>query len=181
MTMRTLQDVRSVHGPSAAAALAHAVVIGGGPLALEWAHGLSIRGAKVTMLIRETRFLPGSLDAVASDLLYARLRQGGVDVRMGESVAAAMPGRDGRVAAVRTSSGQTIQTQLIAAAIGVTCNTEFLQNSVQLSPQRAVIVDDRLRTSAPTSRPPETSRRCVVVCCSFGSPPACRVASQHAT
>src|SRR4029078_2986333 len=103
MRMRTLQDVRAVMD-LCRGGLSQALVIGGGPLALEWAHGMAIRGAKITMVIRETRFLPGSLDAVASDLLFARLRQGGVDVRMGETVAAVIPGRDGRVAGVRLAS-----------------------------------------------------------------------------
>lgn len=149
MTMRTLQDVRAVMD-LCKSGLREAVVIGGGPLALEWAHGLVTRGVKVTMMIREPRFLPGVLDAVASDLLLARLRQGGVDVRVSDVVVAAMPGPGGRVAGVRTQSGATIPAQLVAAAIGVVCNTEFLQSAgLALSPQRGLLVDERLRTGAP--------------------------------
>ncbi|MBK6695575.1 MAG: FAD-dependent oxidoreductase [Myxococcales bacterium] len=149
MTMRTLQDARVVVD-LCRVGLSQAVVLGGGPLALEWAHGMATRSAKVTMVVRETRFLPGVLDAVASDLLLARLRQRGVDVRMGETIAAAVPGPSGRVGAVRLTSGVMVPAQLVAAAIGVACNTEFLQNSgVTLSPQRAVVTDDRLRAGAP--------------------------------
>lgn len=150
MTMRTLQDVRAVMD-LCRGGLREAVVIGGGPLALEWAHGLVTRGVKVSMMVRERRFLPAALDAVASDLLLARLRQGGVDVRIGETVQAVLPGRDGRAAGVRSSSGATLPAQLVAAAIGVTCNSEFLHNTgIRLSPQRGILVDDRLRSSAPS-------------------------------
>ena len=99
MTMRTLQDVRRVMDLIKLRSLGAAVVCGGGPLALEWAHGLSHRGVKVTMVVRESRFLPTAIDTVASDLLLARLRRAGVDVRMGERSGAAVPGPDGRVRA----------------------------------------------------------------------------------
>ena len=150
MTMRTLQDVRTVMDLIRARNLKNAVVVGGGPLALEWAHGLSHRGVRVGMVIRERRFLPGTMDAVASDLLAARLRHGGVDVRMGDEIVQAVPGQDGRVAGVILKSGQRLACELLAIAIGVICNTEFLKGSpVQLAPNGGVLVNDEMRASVP--------------------------------
>ena len=150
MTMRTLQDVRTVMDLIRARNLKNAVVVGGGPLALEWAHGLSHRGVRVGMVIRERRFLPGTMDAVASDLLAARLRHGGVDVRMGDEIVQAVPGQDGRVAGVILKSGQRLACELLAVAIGVICNTEFLKGSpVQLAPNGGVLVNDEMRASVP--------------------------------
>jgi len=150
MTMRTLQDVRTVMDLIRAHNLKNAVVVGGGPLALEWAHGLSHRGVKVAVVARERRFLSASMDAVASDLLAARLRHGGVDVRMGDEIAQAVPGRDGRIAGVVLKSGQRLACELLAVAVGVICNTEFLRGGpITLTPSGAILVDDEMRTPVP--------------------------------
>lgn len=150
MTMRTLTDVRRVMDLIRLQGLRRAVVVGGGPLALEWAHGLNIRGVKVTMVVREKKFMPQSLDAVGSDLLAARLRQSGVEVRLGEEIHAAVGGQNARLAGCVTKSGAQIPCELLAVAIGVICNSEFLRGSpIQLTPRGAVIVDRKLRTNVP--------------------------------
>ena len=149
MTMRTLQDVRRVLDLIKLYGLRRAVVLGGGPLGLEWAQGLRARGVHVTIVMRENRFLPNALDGVASDLLLARLRQAGVEVRPGEELVAAMPGRDGRVGAVVTKGGETLACELCAVAIGVICNSDFLQGQVSLGRSGGILVNDRLATSVP--------------------------------
>jgi NADPH-dependent 2,4-dienoyl-CoA reductase/sulfur reductase-like enzyme len=148
MTMRTLQDARNMMDLLRSGSLARAVVVGGGPLGLEWAQGLQMRGVHVTLVMRENRFLPGALDDVASDLLLARLRQSGVEVGLSEELQAALPGGDGRLGAVITRSGHTLPCGLVGVAIGVVCNTDFLQNSgLALGRSRGVVVDDHLRAS----------------------------------
>lgn len=150
MTMRTVQDVRAVLDAIHSGRVKHAVVLGGGALGLEWAHGMLEHGSKVTLLEYAPRLLPRSLDPVASDLLAARLRGGGVDVRLGDVVAEAHAGPNGHVARVVTKQGLSLDVQLVAAAIGVQCNTEFLQGSgVQLSDRGAVVVDAHMRTNVP--------------------------------
>jgi NADPH-dependent 2,4-dienoyl-CoA reductase/sulfur reductase-like enzyme len=150
MTMRTLQDARVMMDLMRSGSLGRAVVVGGGPLGLEWAQGLQLRGIQVTLLMREHRFLPGALDDVGSDLLLARLRQSGVEVGLGEEIHGALAGGDGRLGAVVTKSGHTLPCELAGVAIGVVCNTDFLQSSgVALGKSRGVVVDDRMRASVP--------------------------------
>jgi NADPH-dependent 2,4-dienoyl-CoA reductase/sulfur reductase-like enzyme/pSer/pThr/pTyr-binding forkhead associated (FHA) protein len=149
-TLRTLRDTRWMMDLIKLHGLRRAVVIGGGPLALEWALAMRERGVHITVLVRERGLMPGALDDVASDLLLARLRQGGIDLRVGEEVQAALPSGNGGVAGVRTKSGETIPCELVAVGIGVMCNTEFLQGSgITLGKRNGVAVDDRLRSSAP--------------------------------
>src|SRR3954468_23063716 len=57
MTMRTLQDARHMMDMLSLGQVSRAVVLGGGPLGLEWAQGLRQRGVQVTMLLREKRLL----------------------------------------------------------------------------------------------------------------------------
>ncbi len=149
-TLRTLQDTRWIMDCIALGRLRRAVVVGGGPLALEWALAMRERGVKVTMLIRERGMMTGALDEVAQDLLTARLRQGGLDVRVQEEVAAALPDGEGNVGSVRTRSGEVIPCEVVAVAIGVVCNTEMLQGSgIALGRRGGVAVDSRMRSSVP--------------------------------
>lgn len=148
MTLRTIQDARKVVDLVRLRRLSRAVVLGGGALGLEWAHALLEHGVKVTILERAPRFLPNALDEVASDLLAARLRQAGIDVLLGEAIAAAHLGPDGMVRAVTTQSGRVLECGLVAAALGVVPNSEFLQGSgVALSEAGAVLADERLATN----------------------------------
>jgi pyruvate/2-oxoglutarate dehydrogenase complex dihydrolipoamide dehydrogenase (E3) component len=61
---------------------ASAVVLGGGPVALEMAHYLEALGSKVTILQRNTQLLTGSDHDVAEALAAAFTRRG-IDVRCG--------------------------------------------------------------------------------------------------
>lgn len=151
MTMRTLQDVHRVMDLIKLKGLRTAVVVGGGPLALEWAHGLSHRGVNVMMVVREQKFLPGAIDSVSSDLLLARLRHAGVQVRMGDEVVQAAPGPQGRVGGVMLKSGERVACELVAVAIGVICNSEFLgaESGITLAKNGGIEVDDQMRTSVP--------------------------------
>ena len=153
MTMRTLQDVHRVMDLIKLKGLKTAMVVGGGPLALEWAHGLSHRGVNVMMVVREHKFLPGVIDGVSSDLLLARLRHAGVQVRMGDEVMAATPGPSGRVGGVVLKSGERVACELVCVAIGVICNSEFLgrapDSGINIAENGGVEVDDQMRTSVP--------------------------------
>ena len=149
-TLRTLRDTRWMMDLIKLHGLKRAVVIGGGPLALEWALAMRERGVQITILVRERGLMPGALDEVASDLLLARLRQGGIDLRVSEEVHSALPGERGGVGAVLTKSGETIPCELVAVGIGVMCNTELLQGTgITLGRRNGVAVDDHLRSSAP--------------------------------
>src|SRR5689334_20177362 len=121
LTLRTVQDARRIVD-TLRGNVRSALVLGGGALGLEWTHALLERGIKVTLLERAARFMPGALDAVASDLLAARLRKAGVDVVLGEEVSLAEHGPNGSVAAIVTSSGRRIPCDLVAAALGIVPN-----------------------------------------------------------
>jgi NADPH-dependent 2,4-dienoyl-CoA reductase/sulfur reductase-like enzyme/pSer/pThr/pTyr-binding forkhead associated (FHA) protein len=149
LTLRTIQDARRVVD-TLRGNVQRAIVLGGGALGLEWAHALLERGVHVTLLERATRFMPSALDAVASDLLAARLRKAGVEVMQGEEVAHAEQGPQGNVAALVTKSGRRIPCDLVAAALGIVPNSELLDHTaIERAPNGAVKVDHTLVSSAP--------------------------------
>ncbi len=149
LTLRTIQDARRVVD-TLRGNVKRAVVLGGGALGLEWTHALLERGVHVTLLERAPRFMPRALDAVASDLLAARLRKAGVDVVLGEEVARAEPGPNGAVGALVTSTGRRIPCDLVGSALGIVPNSELLEHAgVLREPNGAIKVGRTLCTSAP--------------------------------
>ncbi|HSH03716.1 MAG TPA: FHA domain-containing protein [Anaerolineae bacterium] len=150
MVMRTLQDVRTVMDQIRVHGLKEAVIIGGGPLGLEWAQGLRERGIKVTYLLRGDRLMSRAIDKTASDLTLARMRLAGVEIHTHTEIEEAIPGPNGQVVAVRTKKGDQIPCQLVGVAIGVVCNSQFLQGSgLNIDKRGALITDDQMRTNIP--------------------------------
>ena len=157
MTMRTLQDARIVMDLVSAKKLKQAVVVGGGPLGIEWVQGLLHHRVHVTYLLRGDMFFDKALDRTASDLVISRLRSEGVDVRTNEEIGEAIAGRDGRLLAIRLkNSGDPIDCQLVGAAIGIRPNVEFLTGSgvdVAVDEKRrtpqGIKVDEAMKTNLP--------------------------------
>ncbi len=155
MTMRTLQDARTVMDLVSAKRIRQAIVVGGGPLGIEWAQGLLHHHVHVTYLLRGDMFFERALDRTASDLVISRLRSAGVDVRLNEEIAQAIAGKDGRLRAVRLkNSAQEVECQLIGAAIGISPNLQFLTGSaveVAVDPKRGtaqgIKVNQSMRTN----------------------------------
>ena len=80
VTFRDLDDVNRML--EASAEDRHAVVIGGGLLGLEAAHGLRLRGMKVTVVHLLDTLMERQLDAPAGALLKAALEKRGISFRM---------------------------------------------------------------------------------------------------
>lgn len=149
LTLRTIQDARRVVD-ALRGRVQRAVVLGGGALGLEWTHALLERGVHVTLLERAPRFMPRALDAVASDLLAARLRKAGVDVVLGEEAQHAEQGPNGAVSALVTNTGRRIPCELVGSALGIVPNSELLEQAgVSREANGAVKVGRSLATSAP--------------------------------
>jgi NADPH-dependent 2,4-dienoyl-CoA reductase/sulfur reductase-like enzyme/pSer/pThr/pTyr-binding forkhead associated (FHA) protein len=149
LTLRTIQDARRIVD-ALRGNLKQAVILGAGALGLEWTHALLERGVRVTLLERGARLLPNALDAVASDLLAARLRQAGAELLVGEEVAHAEPAANGAVGAIVTNKGRRVACDLVAAALGIVPNSELVEHSnVERAPNGAIKVGRTLASSAP--------------------------------
>jgi NADPH-dependent 2,4-dienoyl-CoA reductase/sulfur reductase-like enzyme len=124
-----------------------AVVVGGGPTAIELAEGLAARGLTVHYLLRGARYWAGVLDPVESRLVEEALERDGVVIHRHTRVARAIA-RGGRLGAVETASGVTIECDLVAVAIGVRPRLA-LARGAGLAVDRGVLVDEHLASSAP--------------------------------
>ena len=122
-----------------------AVVVGGGLIGVELAEMLRSRGVGVTFLVREGRYLPRAFSETESALVEGAVRRHGVDLRLGEEVAAVEGA--GRVEAVRTAGGERIAAGFVGVGTGVRPNVGWLGDAVDTD--RGVLVDPELRASAP--------------------------------
>jgi ferredoxin-nitrate reductase len=145
--LRTLDDTRAI--VAAARAARRAVVIGGGLLGLEAARGLREHGLQVAVVHLGERLMDLQLDPMGARMLERAMHALGVDVRLGVHTASvAGSGRDGAVRAVVLDDGSELPADLVVVAAGVRPEVGLARDA-GLEVDRAIVVDDELRTSQP--------------------------------
>ncbi len=143
---RDIADVEAMI--RAASEQRHAVVIGGGLLGLEAAHGLKRRGMEVTVVHLGATLLERQLDEPAARLLQRSLEAKGIRFLLQAQTAALLPSTQGRVGAVQFRDGKTIPAGLVVMAVGIRPNTE-LAESAGLHCTRGLVVNDTMQTYDP--------------------------------
>jgi len=141
---RTLHDVARLQ--QAAASSRHAVVIGGGLLGLEAAHGLRQQGCDVTVLHRGDWLLNRQLDSTAAGLLHETLSDRGIQIRTNCEVT--QLNGEHQLESIQLSDGSTLTTDLLVSAIGIQPQAS-LAREAGLHCQRGIVVDSQLHTSDP--------------------------------
>jgi nitrite reductase (NADH) large subunit len=121
------------------------VVIGGGLLGLEAAHGLAKAGARVTLVHLMDRLMERQLDPVAARMLRRAVEARGVEVLLAVETTRMVGTR--RVEAVELGDGRVIPTDLVVVAVGVRPNVA-LAAQAGIAVNRGIVVDDALSTSA---------------------------------
>jgi len=144
LTFRDLDDVQRMLEASGNGR--RAVVIGGGLLGLEAAHGLSLRGMHVTVVHLLDTLMERQLDAPAGALLKSALEKRGIEFRM-RAKSQAILGSE-RVTGLRFDNGEEIAADLVVMAVGVRPNIELAKRA-HLACDRGILVDDCLQTFDP--------------------------------
>jgi nitrite reductase (NADH) large subunit len=131
-----------------AAARTHkrAVVIGGGPLGLEAAFGLTQRGMSVTLIHLMPTLMERQLDAPAGQLLQRDLARRGITFITNAQTEEIL-GTE-RAEAVQLADGRIVPADLVVLAIGIRPNID-LARAAGLTVNRGVLVYDDMRTSDP--------------------------------
>ncbi|MEO6151949.1 MAG: nitrite reductase large subunit NirB [Croceibacterium sp.] len=145
VTFRDLDDVDKML--AAAERGGSAVVIGGGLLGLEAAHGLTLRGMQVTVIHLMPTLMERQLDEAAGWLLKSELERRGQMILTGADTEAILE-RDGHVSGVRLKDGREIAADLVVMAVGIRPNTT-LAKAAGLECERGIMVDDHMVTSDP--------------------------------
>jgi nitrite reductase (NADH) large subunit len=144
VSFRDMKDVDAML--AAAAGGGDAVVIGGGLLGLEAAHGLALRGMKVTVVHLMPTLMERQLDEAAAWLLKDALERRGQTILTGADTAEIYG--DGRVEGVRLKDGRAIPASLVVMAVGIR-PAVALAREAGLDVGRGIRVDDDMVTSDP--------------------------------
>ncbi|NKB15694.1 MAG: NAD(P)/FAD-dependent oxidoreductase [Sphingomonadales bacterium] len=145
VTFRDLDDVDKML--VAADRGGHAVVIGGGLLGLEAAHGLNLRGMQVTVLHLMPTLMERQLDEAAGFLLKSELERRGQVILTGADTAEIL-GTHGAVTGVRLKDGREVPADIVVMAVGIRPATA-LARATGLDVERGIVVDDDMVTSDP--------------------------------
>lgn len=126
----------------------HAVIIGGGYIAVEFAHIFSGMGTEVSLLYRGDLFLRGFDHDIRTALAEEMKREEHVDLRFNCDVES-IEKQDGRLI-VHTTSGKEIKTDVVLAAIGREPKTENLgldAAGIETDNKGFIPVNDQYQTS----------------------------------
>jgi NAD(P)H-nitrite reductase large subunit len=124
-----------------------AVVVGGGITALELAEGLVARGVETHYLLRGERYWPAVLDPDESARVEHHLSSDGMRLAKGMELGAVLE-KKGRLAAIRTACGTTIECDMLGVAIGVAPRKE-LAVAAGIAAERGIHVSEAFETDAP--------------------------------
>ncbi|MCP8890969.1 nitrite reductase large subunit NirB [Sphingomonas faeni] len=145
ISFRDMADVD--HMLAAAGKGGAAVVIGGGLLGLEAAHGLTLRGMKVTVIHLMPTLMERQLDEAAGWLLKSALEARG-QVILTEANTAEIVG-DTHVEGVMLKDGTLIPASLVVMAVGIRPSVALARDA-GLEIGRGIKVDDHMVTSDPS-------------------------------
>jgi len=141
---RTIDDCNSI--AQFAQGCSRAAVIGGGLLGLEAARGLLSHGVEVHVVEAGPHLMGQQLDAQGGRILARTLGQMGIGVHCG-ALTTAITGDD-RVTGLTFEDGGHLPCDMVVVAAGIRPNAE-LAADCGLAVERAVVVNDQLRTQDP--------------------------------
>lgn len=141
---RTLDDCEAI--TAAAGRATRAAVVGGGLLGLEAARGLLDSGLQVDVVHGGGHLMETQLDPTGGAVLRRAVEALGVGVHLGSFAAGVTGGR--HVTGVRLADGRQVEADLVVLACGIRPQVD-LARAAGLAVDRAVLVDDELRTDDP--------------------------------
>jgi 3-phenylpropionate/trans-cinnamate dioxygenase ferredoxin reductase component len=144
LTMRTIEN--STRLQERIGEDGRVVVVGSGFIGCEAAASLSLRGAEVTLLSRDTSPQGRRLGREVGERIEGWLRDFGVELRLGAKIEGIEHTDGGH--AVRLGDGETVETGTVLFATGVRPRIR-LAAEAGLEVDHGIITDSSMRTSAP--------------------------------
>ena len=146
-TLWTVPDTDAIRALITEQHLTSAVVVGGGFIGLEMAENLRQAGLSVA-LVEMLDQVMAPLDFEMAQPLHEHLRANGVELHLGDGVAAFQPNGDD--VTVQLKSGRTLTAGLVILSIGVRPNGELAKAAgLETNARGGIVVDETLHTSDP--------------------------------
>lgn len=140
------QDLENMERHSAG--LRRAVIVGGGLIGIEMAEMFHSRHIPVTFLVREKNFWDVVLPLEEAQMINRHILENGIDLRLETELKEILPDAQGKVRAIVTNKGETIECGFVGLTVGVSPNIAFLQGS-GIETDRGVLVNEHLETNIP--------------------------------
>jgi NADPH-dependent 2,4-dienoyl-CoA reductase/sulfur reductase-like enzyme len=140
------QDLESMERHSQG--LKRAVIVGGGLIGIEMAEMFHSRHIPVTFLVREKSFWDVVLPAEESQMVSRHILENGIDLRLETELKEILPDANGKVRAVVTKDGETIECGFVGLTAGVSPNVDFLKGS-GIEMEKGILVNEFLETNMP--------------------------------
>lgn len=122
-------------------------VVGGGVVAVEMATAWQALGSQVTMLVRGDAGLLARMEPFAGQLVADGLREAGVDVRLGVSVAS-LAREDGEVRITLADGGELAADEILFATGRASRTADLGLETIGLTPGDWLTADDTCRVTA---------------------------------
>ena len=139
---RTLEDAR--HLQTLARKGGRAVVVGGGLLGLEAAHGLNTLGFETTVVHRQPYLMNRQLDEEGARQLQAELERAGISFCLADAVAELQTCRQ-VLTGVALHAGTTLPCDLLLFATGISPKASLAARA-GLAVDRGILIDPYMRT-----------------------------------
>lgn len=123
--------------------LQRAVIVGGGLIGIELAEMFASRGIAVTFLVRESSFWNNILPKEESEMINRHIKVHHIDLRLSEELDDIIGDDEGKVKAIKTKSGETIECGFVGLTVGVSPNLL----DIDVDKNRGFLVDNFLTTS----------------------------------
>jgi NADPH-dependent 2,4-dienoyl-CoA reductase/sulfur reductase-like enzyme len=125
------------------------VVVGGGYIGLEIAEACRLRGLEVTVVDLSATPV-GTFDPDVGEFIAEAVRREGIELVLGDGVAAVEVGADGRARGVVTASGRNLPADLVVLGLGVRPNVRLAEEAgIPSGVSGGVAVDARMSTQVP--------------------------------
>jgi NADPH-dependent 2,4-dienoyl-CoA reductase/sulfur reductase-like enzyme/rhodanese-related sulfurtransferase len=152
-TVRNIPDVERIMGWIKECHGCRAVVVGGGYIGLEMAEQLVRRGGLSVSLVEAAGQVMAPLDPEMAAWLHLELKANGIDLHLGDPVAAFEepgPGETARASAVVLKSGRRLLADTVILGLGVRPNVDLARNAgLEVGALGGIRVNERLQTSDP--------------------------------
>ncbi|MBC6401756.1 MAG: NAD(P)/FAD-dependent oxidoreductase [Ekhidna sp.] len=128
--------------------ISRTVIVGGGLIGIEMAEMLHSRNIPVTYLIREKCFWGGILPVEEAKLIDRHILEHHIDLRVEVELKEIIDDGNGRVKAIKTKNGDTIECQFVGLTVGVHPNVDLVKDS-PVESDRGILVNEYLQTNYP--------------------------------
>ncbi len=124
-----------------------ALAYGGSFISYELCDGFAMRKLDTTWLMRGPCWLRTCLDPDGGEVVDNIAKKFGVEVIHGDEIEAVVP-RNGVPGYVKTKKGRQIQTDLVGVGLGITLNTQYLEQT-PIEIRSGVVVNKYLESNVP--------------------------------